>query len=124
MNYSRPIQMLVDEHAVINSVLDALEAAVARIGRSDALPPSFFEQAADFFAGFADRCHHAKEETHLFPRLEARGIPRDGGPVGCMLSEHEAGRAHIRALRAAAQRVRQGGQRRADEPASGSAGVR
>jgi len=108
MEYCPAIQTLVDEHTVITSVLDALETAVARVTQDEPVPPAFFARACDFFAGFADRCHHAKEETHLFPRLEQRGIPREYGPIGCMLHEHEEGRAHVRALRAAAERVAAG----------------
>lgn len=52
----------------------------------------------DFFRTFADRCHHGKEEQHLFPALERRGIPRDGGPIGTMLHEHEEGRRLLRAM--------------------------
>ena len=56
------------------------------------------EQALDFFRNFADRCHHGKEETYLFPAMEAKGFPRQGGPTGVMLSEHEQGRAHVRGM--------------------------
>jgi len=51
-----------------------------------------------FLRNFADRCHHAKEETHLFPAMEAKGFPRDGGPTGVMLHEHEEGRGHVRGM--------------------------
>jgi hemerythrin-like domain-containing protein len=37
----------------------------------------------------------------LFPALEEHGIPRDGGPVGMMLMEHEEGRSYVRAMAAA-----------------------
>ena len=51
-----------------------------------------------FFRDFADKCHHGKEENSLFPRLEASGIPREGGPIGVMLVEHELGRGYIKAM--------------------------
>jgi len=41
---------------------------------------------------FVDKCHHGKEEEHLFPALERAGIPREGGPIGVMLFEHDQGR--------------------------------
>jgi hemerythrin-like domain-containing protein len=104
MQYSEPMQILVDEHQVITSVLEAVEAAARRT--DDTFDADFFEKALDFFTTFADRCHHAKEEAHLFPMLEAAGVPRDGGPIGCMLGEHEQGRAHIRAAREALQWAR------------------
>ena len=43
----------------------------------------------DCVQGYVDRCHNQKEERHLFPRLEAKGMPRHGGPLGVMLQEHE-----------------------------------
>lgn len=99
MHYSEPMQILVDEHEIILSVLDAVEAMTER--SQSTFPRPFYEKALDFFASFADKCHHAKEEVHLFPLLEARGIPREHGPIGCMLHEHEEGRARLAAVRQA-----------------------
>lgn len=56
---------------------------------------AFGEWALDFVRRFADGCHHAKEELALFPLLEARGIPRRGGPIGTMLLEHQEGRGLV-----------------------------
>jgi len=95
---SDPIQTLMDEHRLIEKVLDALEAAAERD-----VPASFYSRAADFFAGFADRGHHAKEEARLFPMLEGKGLPRDGGPIGVMCAEHVAGRGHVGRMRELAE---------------------
>jgi hemerythrin-like domain-containing protein len=99
--------MLVDEHEVILSVIEAVEN-VAQRPDTAAVTNGFLEKACDFFANFADRCHHGKEEVHLFPMLESRGVPRQNGPIGCMLHEHDEGRAHIQAVRAAVGRSREG----------------
>jgi hemerythrin-like domain-containing protein len=99
---------LRDEHRGIERVLAIVEAAVIRLETNQVVPPELFRNAADFFQGFVDTCHHAKEETELFPALESRGIPRQGGPVGVMLHEHEEGRGHVRALSAAADRYAAG----------------
>lgn len=107
MQYSEPCQMLVDEHVVILSVIEAVET-VAQRPDTTAATDGFFERACDFFATFADKCHHGKEEVHLFPMLESRGVPRQNGPIGCMLHEHDEGRAHIQAVRAAIGRAREG----------------
>jgi hemerythrin-like domain-containing protein len=91
-------EILTHEHRVIEQVLDCLEAMVREAksaGRVD-LPSA--KDAVAFFRNFADRCHHGKEEVHLFPALEAKGFPRDGGPTGVMLHEHEQGRAHVRGM--------------------------
>jgi hemerythrin-like domain-containing protein len=91
----QPTEVLMSEHRVIEQVLQCLEKMAQRCsdeGRLDELPAS---QALDFFRTFADRCHHRKEEQHLFPMLEARGFPREHGPTGVMLHEHEQGRHHL-----------------------------
>jgi hemerythrin-like domain-containing protein len=108
MTYSKPLQMLVDDHAVILSVLDAVERVAGGDSAPGVFPGQFYTKACDFFATFADRCHHAKEETHLFPLLAQRGVPKEQGPIGCMLSEHEMGRQHVAAIRAALPRAIEG----------------
>lgn len=94
---SDPIQVLMDEHRVIEKVLNALEAAADL-----EVPAEFYERALEFCASYADACHHAKEEDRLFPLLEERGIPREQGPVGVMCAEHVQGREYIRQMREAA----------------------
>jgi len=46
----------------------------------------------------ADKCHHGKEEVHLFPFLEKRGVPARGCPMGALLHEHEQGRTLVTQL--------------------------
>jgi hemerythrin-like domain-containing protein len=94
-----PTQVLKDEHRIIEQVLEAMEARLATLG-SGPFPRAFFEQAIDFIVNFADGCHHAKEEERFFPVLERRGIPREGGPIACMLKEHVQGRDYVARMRA------------------------
>lgn len=89
-----PIQELMDEHRVIERVLGALEAAARK-----EVPLRFYERAIDFIANYADGRHHGKEEERLFPLLERKGIPREGGPIGVMCAEHEIGRGHVARMR-------------------------
>lgn len=51
----------------------------------------------EFFVNFVDRCHHSKEEKHLFVKMEERGIPHDG-PISVMLDEHDQGRKLVAAM--------------------------
>jgi hemerythrin-like domain-containing protein len=90
-----PIDELMDEHRVIERVLGALEAAARK-----EVPLAFYERAVDFIANYADGRHHAKEEERLFPLLERKGIPREGGPIGVMCAEHQVGRGHVARMRA------------------------
>lgn len=94
----RPTEVLSGEHRVIEQVLSCLEAMVRQAKSAGRLDGPSAADAVLFFRNFADRCHHGKEETRLFPALEAKGFPRDGGPVGVMLHEHEQGRAYLRGM--------------------------
>jgi len=89
------VEFLKQEHRVIERVLDALEHELAQRG----VTPAFMWPALEFLVAFADGCHHHKEEEQLFPMLEQRGVPREGGPIGCMLSEHDGGRALMKSMR-------------------------
>lgn len=93
-------EILASEHRVIEQVLDCLEKLVARAGKARKIEAEDARSIIEVLRNFADRCHHGKEEVHLFPMMEARGFPRDGGPTGTMLHEHEEGRAFIRAMAA------------------------
>ena len=86
------------EHRAIERMLAILETAAQRLEHGERVRPEVFRQSVDFVRNFADRCHHAKEEENLFPRLEARGVPRQGGPIGVMLFEHDEGRAFVGAI--------------------------
>jgi len=101
-------EILMQEHRVIERVLTALETGAQRLEQGGMVRAGFFLDAADFVKGFADGCHHKKEEGVLFTAMIAGGLPGDNGPIGVMLAEHEQGRAFTRAMRAAAQRLESG----------------
>ena len=103
-----PTKALSQDHRVIERVLNSLEVAARRLQDGTPVRAAYFLEVADFIGGFADGCHHRKEEEHLFPALEEAGFPRHGGPVGVMLAEHEEGRRYTAGLRTAAQRLAAG----------------
>lgn len=94
----RPSAVLKAEHQVILRVLGVLNKLMDRIERGDKFPRGPLAQCVEFFRLFADACHHGKEEDILFPALESRGIPRDGGPIGVMLYEHQIARQLTREM--------------------------
>lgn len=98
---SHSTDLLVAEHEVICCVLTAVDNEGDRLNAGAPLDPSFWDSACEFFAGFADRCHHNKEEAILFPALGNAGLPLEDGPVACLLDEHEDGRRLNRAMREA-----------------------
>ena len=102
--------VLMDEHRVIERVITALEAGSDRLEKGEAMRPEFFMDAAAFIKGFADGCHHKKEEGVLFQTMIAYGAPTQGGPITVMLAEHEMARTYTRGLLAAAESLAQGDQ--------------
>jgi hemerythrin-like domain-containing protein/NAD-dependent dihydropyrimidine dehydrogenase PreA subunit len=103
-------KILMEEHRVIERVLTSLDTAANRLDRGEAVRPGFFLDAADFVKGFADGCHHKKEEGVLFEAMVDSGLPRQAGPIAVMLAEHEQGRAYTRNMRGAAQKLEAGDQ--------------
>ena len=99
---------LKQEHRVIERMLAIIDAAAEKEASGKKLPPDFFPRVVYFVRQFADRCHHGKEEDNLFPAMQKRGIPGQGGPIGVMLAEHDQGRLHVREMDAAAKRLSSG----------------
>lgn len=91
MNFIEWNEYLVAEHEMIERAMAVLKEQLLKI-------PELGEnlvklrRAIDFLLEFGDKIHNKKEEDHLFPLMEERGIPRTGGPLGVMLMEHEAER--------------------------------
>jgi hemerythrin-like domain-containing protein len=103
-----PTEILMDEHKLILAVLDSLEEAADRLDNGSPIDPDFFLDAAEFVAGFADKCHHGKEEDILFVAMTAMDMPQDSGPVAVMLAEHDEGRQYTAGFRTAAQQMKEG----------------
>ncbi len=89
-----PTGMLREEHQLILKVLDVLQALLEK-GDAGEWDLDAWRECVEFFRLFADACHHGKEEDLLFPELESRGMPRDGGPIAVMLFEHKQGRGFV-----------------------------
>ena len=94
----KPTDILSNEHRVIEQVLSCLEKMIEQTRSRQKLATQPARDAVTFFRMFADRCHHGKEEAHLFPAMEAKGFSRDTGPTGVMLREHDEGRAYVRGM--------------------------
>lgn len=94
----RATEGLKHDHRVIERVIGVLELALLRLEQGKAIDGELLRKVIEFLKGFADSCHHQKEEQALFPKLAERGIPVEGGPIGVMLYEHEKGRRYISGL--------------------------
>jgi hemerythrin-like domain-containing protein len=93
-----PTQVLKAEHRLILKVVEALSNIARAVEGGAEVPAERIRKIVEFSRTFVDRCHHGKEETCLFPCMERRGVPREGGPIGVMLLEHDQGRALVRQI--------------------------
>ncbi len=105
-------ELLMDDHAMIERVFDAVRGALDAPSGATA---KIVGKARAFLVEYADGCHNHKEEQHLFPLIEARGIPRQGGPLAVMLQEHEQSRQLLARLAPMMEAVADGDKSHLDE---------
>jgi hemerythrin-like domain-containing protein len=82
----KPTEILKEEHEKVLQKLGALEEVISHLDKKDEISAKLKELASFFSTDFWT--HFAKEEEALFPEIE-KFIPREGGPTGMMLIEHE-----------------------------------
>lgn len=101
-------EILKHEHEIILMVLEAAEREIESIHRTGKIHTQNVEKMLDFFRGFADQCHHAKEEKHLFVKMKEKGMPDNSGPIFVMLTEHEQGRSRLKTIAGALGKASEG----------------
>jgi hemerythrin-like domain-containing protein len=100
--------ILVNEHRVITQMLDCLEKIIEQASAAGRLEEGPAGEAIDFFRIYADRCHRRKEEAHLFPLMQARGLSGNCGPLPVIQSEHELSRIRLDETDEAIERASEG----------------
>ncbi len=92
-----PTQNLIGEHKGILRMLQILEVVAQKLKAGADLPQSHLQRIVDFLSGFADKCHHGKEEGILIPEM-LKG-KTDTRLVNEILGEHKTGRDLIRGMK-------------------------
>ncbi|MGD0777481.1 MAG: hemerythrin domain-containing protein [Candidatus Solibacter sp.] len=95
MSGATPVEMLEAEHRVIQKMVAGMSVLAEQLERGEPVDVSLPEGIVAFLRTFADRCHHGKEETFLFPALIRRGAPSHGCPIGGLTMEHQKGRVMV-----------------------------
>jgi len=90
-----PTENLIHEHEAIRVMLSIMSKIAENIRDEKEFVIKDILKIVGFLKTFADKCHHGKEETALFPALVLAGISNENGPIGVMLKEHAIGRKHI-----------------------------
>ena len=98
-----PTDILEQEHRFIEKVVGAMPALIKVLEAGQGIEAGLLQDTVEFMRTFADRCHHGKEETHLFPVLVGKGVPDTGCPIGGLTAEHQQGRALVKELAAAVE---------------------
>jgi hemerythrin-like domain-containing protein len=110
----KPTEELMHEHTIILHMLSGAEKLAQTVKETHAVDLNKVEKVIDFSRHFTDGCHHAKEEKHLFVRLNELGMPSEQGPIAVMLHEHRMGRELIQRLESALISFRSGSQEAID----------
>ena len=82
----KPTDILKEEHKEVLQKLAALEDIFRHLDDRNAVASQLKELSSFFNTDFW--VHFTKEEEALFPEME-KFIPRESGPIGAMLVEHE-----------------------------------
>ena len=98
-NYTRWDDFLVAEHEMIERAMAVLRSNLEKIDEAIKTPLQM-QRAIDFLLEFGDKVHNTKEEKFLFPLMEQKGLPVQGGPIGVMLMEHDAERKLLQRMMA------------------------
>ncbi|ABB31254.1 Hemerythrin HHE cation binding domain protein [Geobacter metallireducens RCH3] len=86
----RATQILEEEHHLIQQVVGAMAALADRVFEGQVAEKETLVNLVDFMRVFVEKCHHEKEENHLFPLLVKKGVPVAGCPIGMLTREHQA----------------------------------
>lgn len=95
--FTRWDDFLIAEHELIERAMAVLKSNLEQLPAGDHLQ---IGRALDFLLEFGDKIHNRKEEEYLFPLMQARGIPTQGGPIGVMLLEHQSERQLLQQMSA------------------------
>ncbi len=82
----KPTEILREEHERVLQKLDTLEEVIGNLDKKEEIAARLKELASFFGTDFW--IHFTKEEEALFPEIE-KFMPRESGPLGIMLMEHE-----------------------------------
>ncbi len=92
LQYSQPVQMLVDEHTLIKRLLALIPVIIEEIKESG-LDQNLILDCTDFIRNYADKYHHAKEEEIMFEYVD-----QNAEIIQVMYTDHHTGRNHVRAI--------------------------
>ncbi len=94
----RATDQLIAEHRTIKEMLEVMAIVCDRLESGESVDAEHLNSIVGFIRGFADKCHHAKEEDLFFPAIEKAGIPAYSAIIGVFLLEHKIGREYVKSM--------------------------
>jgi hemerythrin-like domain-containing protein len=110
MDQQRPTAELESEHRVIERTVKAMALMAEQLESDRDVDVGILRDVIEFMRLYADKLHHGKEEAHMFPYLEERGVPASGCPMGVLLTEHDKGRTLVGRLLQTAELYERGAE--------------
>lgn len=110
-----PTEQLKEEHKEILHMLNILNSMCRTLDDTKPIVTRDMENIIEFIQVFADQCHHGKEEQYLFSAMVDAGVPKEGGPIGVMLTEHDMGRDYVKNMNDALERYKNGDEEAAKD---------
>lgn len=95
----KAITELINEHHGIRLMLEIMSAIRDRINQGENVDIQHLNDIVEFLSGFADKCHHGKEESILFKAMSPTGNRIFSAKLPSLLAEHAQGRSIIAGMR-------------------------
>lgn len=89
-----PIQILIDEHKLVERVIKLVEKVRSKLKKNKEIPAPTFWKLVEFIQSYADVIHHSKEEDILFMQMrehEAELSDKVWDQIGVLIDEHIQG---------------------------------
>ncbi len=81
-------EVLEREHRTIERVLATMGRVVQQLDLHREIGDEILRDLLDFMRIFCDQFHNSRQESYLFPILEARGVPIDECPIAALKRGH------------------------------------
>jgi hemerythrin-like domain-containing protein len=105
----QPRIMLMDEHRLIEYVIEAMVKESIKIKAEQQINPAVIDKIIDFIRVYADHTHHGKEENILFAELAKKQLDEhDSKLMQDLINEHVYARGVVKELVLAKDKCVQG----------------
>ncbi|TXI77626.1 MAG: ABC transporter, partial [Dechloromonas sp.] len=103
------LRIITEEHQNLWRIAITLDQVADEVDAGGKVDPAFFGSIFDYIEQFMDGCHHAKEDSYLFPALRQRSADA-AAVLDRLQAEHRNGPQVLADLRAKLASTAAGGE--------------